>query len=115
MNRTKQSTSLHLVVNNRVARYNYLPLAPTRQRIFEEYMDGYDERGVAQNLHIPVAQVRLVLRGWQEIYYRLCRRAGANCPAWKRQAEAEVSAEVWRDLEATTRRPPPAVAVRKAA
>ena len=115
MHTNKQNTRLELVVNKRVARYNYLPLAPTRERIFEEYMDGYDERGVAQNLKIPVAQVRLVLRGWQEIYYRLCKRAGANCPAWKRQAEAEISAEIWKELERTTRQPPPAVAVKRAA
>lgn len=72
-----------------------LPTAPVRELIYELYVrEERNELEIAANLKIPVASVRLVLRGYQEI----ARRWRATQPAWARATEAEIAAEVWGEF-----------------
>lgn len=111
----KQKTnSLQLVVNNRQIAKPYVPLAPVREQIFRTYMEGREAIEVAAVLKVPVAQVRTVLRGYQEIHRRLSVAAGREFPRWQRATEAEIAAEVWREIAQRPGPVPGASALRRA-
>jgi len=86
-----------------------LPTIWVRESIFDLYLRGYEALGIAANLKVPVEQVRLVLRAYQEINLRAVGAAGLSL----RQTKEEIAAQVWREMAGYE--PPPACHLRRAA